>query len=204
MSARVFRALLHGLAGVEVVAEASDGREALRLLEESRPDVVLMDVMMPALNGLEAAVRIGRDFPGVRVVILSMNDSEEFVLSAVRAGVSGYLLKNVTAGELEQAVRAAARGETYLCPAVCKYVLEDYRRHNDKETSPLDRLTPRQREVLQLVAEGQTTKEIAKRLGLSVKTIEQYRTQLMDVLDIHDIAGLTRFAIRTGLVSSEL
>jgi DNA-binding NarL/FixJ family response regulator len=197
-----FRSLLQGLPDVEFIAEAGDGREALRQLEECRPDVVLMDVMMPGLNGLEATARIARELPSVRVLILSANDSEELILAAVRAGASGYLLKNVQPGELEQAVRAVARGDTYLCPAACKYVVEDCRRSAATAPGPLSRLTPRLREVLQMVAEGETTKGIAKRLGLSVKTVEQYRAQLMEALDIHDIAGLTRFAIRTGLVSA--
>lgn len=197
-----FRSLLQNLSGVEVIAEACDGREALRLVEQHRPDVVFMDLMMPGLNGLEATARIAREFPDVRVVILSMNDAEEIVLSAVRAGAMGYLLKNVQPGDLERALRAVSRGETFLCPAVCKHLAESCRRTGDAP-SPLERLTPRQREVLQLVAEGHTTKAIARRLGLSVKTVEQYRAQLMEVLDIHDVAGLTRFAVRTGLVSAE-
>ena len=168
-----------------------------------RPDVVLMDLMMPNLNGLEATARIARDFPGVRVVVLSMNSAEEFVLAAVRAGACGYLVKNVRPTELELAVRAAAHGETYLTPTVSGHLLDDYRRRTADQADPLDRLTPRQREVLQLVAEGNSTKEIARRLGVSVKTVETYRSQLMDALGIHDIAGLTRYAIRKGIISAE-
>ncbi len=197
------RALLQTIAGVEVVAEAGDGREALGLVEAHKPDVVLMDILMPGLNGLEAMARILKEFPGVRVLILSMNSAEEFVLHAVRGGASGYLLKNARVTELEQALRAVAGGQTYLTPAVCGHLIDDYRRRPENESGPLDRLTPRQREVLQLVAEGHSSKEIAKRLGIGAKTVEFYRGQLMDVLDIHDVAGLTRFAIRTGLVSPE-
>jgi DNA-binding NarL/FixJ family response regulator len=198
-----FRALLQTQRDFEVVAEASDGREALRLVEVHRPNVILLDLMMPGLNGLETTVRITKEFPDVRVVIVSMNAAEECVLPAIRAGACGYLLKNVKPAELEEAVRAAARGETYLSSAVSKYVVQDYRRLSADKANPLDRLTPRQREVLQLVAEGQSTKEIARRLGISPKTVETYRSQIMEALDIHDIAGLTRFAIRAGLVSSE-
>jgi len=197
------RVLLQDLGGFEVVAEAGDGREALRLVGEHRPDVVLMDLMMPGLNGLEATARVAREFPGVRVLVLSMNAAEEFVLPAVRAGASGYVLKNARPAELEQAIRAVARGETYLTPAVSGHLIDDYRRRTADETDSLAKLTPRQREVLQLVAEGHSTKEIARRLGVSVKTVETYRSQLMDALDIHDIAGLTRYAIRKGLVSPD-
>ncbi len=197
------KALLQDLGGIEVVAEAGDGQEALRLLGERRPDVVLMDLMMPGLNGLEATARVTREFPGVRVIVLSMNAAEEFVLPAVRAGASGYLLKNVRPAELEQAIHAVARGGTYLTPAVSGHVIDDYRRRTANEADSLERLTPRQREVLQLIAEGNSTKQIAKRLSVSVKTVETYRSQLMDALDIHDIAGLTRYAIRKGLVSPE-
>ena len=197
------RVLLQDLGGFEVVAEAGDGREALRLVGEHRPDVVLMDLMMPGLNGLEATARVAREFPGVRVLVLSMNAAEEFVLPAVRAGASGYVLKNARPAELEQAIRAVARGETYLTPAVSGHLIDDYRRRTADEPDSLEKLTPRQREVLQLVAEGHSTKEIARRLGVSVKTVETYRSQLMDALDIHDIAGLTRYAIRKGLVSPD-
>jgi len=197
------RVLLQDLGGFEVVAEAGDGREALRLVGEHRPDVVLMDLMMPGLNGLEATARVAREFPGVRVLVLSMNAAEEFVLPAVRAGASGYVLKNARPAELEQAIRAVARGETYLTPAVSGHLIDDYRRRTTGEPDSLEKLTPRQREVLQLVAEGHSTKEIARRLGVSVKTVETYRSQLMDALDIHDIAGLTRYAIRKGLVSPD-
>lgn len=197
------RVLLQDLDGFEVVAEAGDGREALRQVEAHRPDVVLMDLMMPGLNGLEATAQMAREFPGVRVLVLSMNAAEEFVLPAVRAGASGYVLKNARPDELEQAIRAVARGETYLTPAVSGHLIDDYRRRTADEVDSLDKLTSRQREVLQLVAEGHSSKEIARRLGLSVKTVETYRSQLMDALDIHDIAGLTRYAIRKGLVSAD-
>lgn len=195
------RALLADLEGFEVVAEAGDGREALRLLAEVHPDLILMDLMMPGLNGLDATAQIVRDFPTVRVIVLSMNAAEEFVLPAVRAGASGYLLKNVRTAELEQALRAVARGETYLTPAVSRFLMEDYRRRAPEEGDSWDRLTPRQRETLQLVAEGASTKEIARNLGVTVKTVETYRAQLMQILDIHDIAGLTRYAIRKGIVN---
>lgn len=198
-----FRSLLRDFDGIEVVAEAGDGREAVQLAAEHRPDVVLMDLMMPGLNGMEATAHITRTLPEVHVVVLSMNAAEEYVLPVIRAGASGYLLKNVKPTELEQAVRTAANGEVWLTPAVSRFVVDEYRRQSRDERMPLERLTPRLREVLQLVAEGRTTKEIAKRLSLSVKTVETYRTQLMDVLDIHDIAGLTRFAVRHGLVSPE-
>ena len=197
------RVLLQDLGGFEVVAEAGDGREALRLVGELRPDVVLMDLMMPGLNGLEATARVAREYPAVRVLVLSMNAAEEFVLPAVRAGASGYVLKNARPAELEQAIRAVARGETYLTPAVSGHLIDDYRRRTAGEADSLEKLTPRQREVLQLVAEGHSTKEIARRLGVSVKTVETYRSQLMDALDIRDIAGLTRYAIRKGLVSPD-
>ena len=197
------RVLLQDLGGFEVVAEAGDGREALRLVGEHRPDVVLMDLMMPGLNGLEATARVAREYPGVRVLVLSMNAAEEFVLPAVRAGASGYVLKNARPDELDGAIRAVAQGETYLTPAVSGHLIDDYRRRTTDEADSLDKLTPRQREVLQLVAEGHSTKEIARRLGVSVKTVETYRSQLMDALDIHDIAGLTRYAIRKGLVSPD-
>lgn len=196
------RSLLGELDGIEVIAEAADGREALRLLEQHRPDVILMDLMMPGLNGLEATARIVRDRPSARVLILSMNATEEFVLPALRAGAAGYLLKNVGPAELERAIRAVAGGETYLTPAVAGHLISDYRRTAEAADS-VERLSPRLREILQLIAEGNSTKEIARRLELSVKTVETYRAQLMDFLDIHDIAGLTRYAIRNKIISAD-
>jgi DNA-binding NarL/FixJ family response regulator len=198
-----FRALLENLHGIQVVAEASDGREALRLIETHRPDVVLMDITMPGLNGLEAAGRVASEFPYVHVIILSMHANEEYVLQALRAGAAGYLLKDADTTELELAVTAVARGEMYLSPPVSKHVIADYVRRVGDESSSLVQLTTRQREVLQLIAEGHTTKEIARILDVSVKTAETHRTQLMERLDIHDIAGLVRYAIRVGLVSPE-
>jgi DNA-binding NarL/FixJ family response regulator len=197
------RSLLQRIPGIEVVGEAADGREAIRMLQEHLPDVVLMDLLMPGLNGLEATERIVKEHPGVRVIILSMNSAEEFVLQAVRAGASGYLLKNARTAELEQALRSVAEGQTYLSPAVSAHVIDDCKRNADSNESAKNALTPRQREVLQLVAEGSSTKQIAKHLGVSVKTIEMYRSQLMKALDIHDIAGLTRYAVRMGIVSSD-
>jgi DNA-binding NarL/FixJ family response regulator len=197
------RSLLKTLDDIEVVAEAGDGREALRLVEAHHPDVVLLDIMMPGLNGLDAAARMARTFPRSRVVILSMNADEDSVLKTLRAGAVGYLVKTADPAEMELGIRAAARGQRFLSSAVSEHVVAACLKRLDREQTSLERLAPRQREVLQLVAEGHTTKEIAKKLDISVKTAEAYRGELMKALDIHDIASLTRYAIRTGLVSSE-
>jgi DNA-binding NarL/FixJ family response regulator len=203
------RALLEGMPGVRVVAEASNGREALRLVEIHRPDLALMDIAMSELNGLEATTRISREHPQTKVIILSMHANEEYVLQSLKAGASGYLLKDAYTNELEMAINAVSRGETYLSPPVSKHVIAGYmRRVGDSKSledlaplGMLERLTPRQREILQLIAEGHTTQEIAAKLNISVKTAETHRTQLMDRLDIHDIAGLVRYAIRVGIIS---
>jgi DNA-binding NarL/FixJ family response regulator len=201
------RALLESLDGIQVLEEADDGREALRLIELQRPDIVLMDIAMSGLNGLEATKRIKRDFPNTRVIILSMHANEEYVLQSLRAGAAGYLLKDAGTVELEIAIKAVAGGETYLSPPVSKHVISDYVRRmsaGEQETqSTLDRLTLRQREILQLIAEGQTTQEIARLLNIGVKTVETHRMQLMERLDIHDVAGLVRYAIRVGLISAD-
>lgn len=197
------RLLLQNIEEVQVVGEASDGHEALRFIRVHRPDVVLMDIGMSGMNGLEATVRISRDFPDVRVIILSMHAHEEYVHWALRAGVAGYLLKDAMPTELELAIKAVAAGHNYLSPAISNHVVQEYRKHLDGERSPLERLTSRQREILQLIAEGHTTKEIAQKIHLSIKTVETHRTQLMKRLDIHDIPGLVRFAVRMGLVTSD-
>jgi len=205
------RALLQNLTGMQVVAEASDGREALRLIKTYQPDVVLMDIAMAGLNGLEATARVTKEFPTVRVIILSMHSNEEYVAQALQAGAAGYLLKDAVAAELELAVTAVARGETYLSPAVSKHIIADYLRRagggatgsGGEAPSTATLLTPRQREILQLIAEGHSTKEMASILHLSVKTVETHRTQLMARLDVHDVAGLVRYAIRIGLVTPD-
>ena len=195
--------LLKNIEGIEVVAEAGDGREALRLVRTHRPDVVLMDIAMPGLNGLEATAHITKKFPQVRVIILSMHVNEEYILQALRAGAMSYMVKGADTSELEIAIKAVTRGETYLSPGVSKHVVTDYiQRLSGGETS-VELLTPRQREVLQLIAEGYSTKKIAQTLRISVKTVETHRMQLMERLEIHDIAGLVRYAIRIGLVKTE-
>jgi DNA-binding NarL/FixJ family response regulator len=197
------RLLLESLKGVRVIAEAHDGREALGLIKAHRPDLVLMDVAMKELNGLEAAAQVKKEFPEIRVIILSMYSSEEHVIQGLRAGASGYLLKDSATQELELAIRTVMRGEIYLSPPISKQVIGDYLQrvsHGEKST---DFLTHRQREILQLIAEGHSTKEIAHRLDLSIKTVETHRAQLMERLDIHDIPGLVRYAIRMGLITLE-
>lgn len=196
-----FRALINNIAGFTVVAEARNGREALHEVATNQPDVVLMDIAMSELNGLEATLQIKQEFPVVRVIILSMHSNEEYVLQALRVGAMGYLLKDSSVAELELAIAAVMRDETYLSPAVSKHLVE-YVQRVDHETSSLDRLTVRQREVLQLIAEGHTNQEIAQILHISIKTVETHRSQLMDRLDIHDVAGLVRYAIRMGVVTS--
>jgi DNA-binding NarL/FixJ family response regulator len=201
------RALLERLPEVEVVGEASNGREALALIAREKPDLALLDIGMPELNGLEAAPRVARESPRTRVVILSMHADEKHVAQALRAGVAGYLLKDSFADELPVLIRAVIRGETYLSPGISKQVVEALKsRMMSPETAELslpELLTARQREILQLVAEGQSTKEIAATLGLSVKTVETHRTQIMNRLQIRDVAGLVRYAIRAGLVSAD-
>ncbi len=197
------RALLENIAGVEVIAEASDGAQVLHLLKTQPPDILLTDIAMPGMNGLQTAACVAKEFPGVRVIILSMHANEEYVCQAMQVGAAGYLLKDADPGELERALRAVAAGETYLTPAISKHVISDYlRRVSGEKTSP-EPLTPRQREILQLIAEGKSTKEMARILQISAKTVETHRAQLMDRLEIHDIAGLVRYAIRAGLVKLE-
>lgn len=197
------RSLLEKIPGVEVVGEAADGREALGLVKARLPNVVLMDIAMSGLNGLEATARVVKEFPQVRVIILSMHANEEYVLQTLRTGASGYLLKDAATAELELAIQAVARGDTYLSPAISKRVIDDYLGRVNGEKTPLDQLTPRQREILQLIAEGKSTKEIAFLLNVSIKTVETHRLQLMDRLGIHDIPGLVRHAMRIGLVPPE-
>jgi DNA-binding NarL/FixJ family response regulator len=195
------RSLLEAMDGVEVVAESGDGREALELIGKHRPDVALLDIGMPGLSGLEVAKRAADESPRTKIVILSMHADATYVTQALRAGVAGYLLKGAAVSELPLAFQAVARGETYLTPKVSRSVVEGFLR--DTEPVPVEGLTARQREILQLIAEGHSTKEIARILEVSVKTVETHRTRLMDRLDIHDVPGLVRFAIRAGLVTSE-
>lgn len=196
------RTLLLAIPGIEVVAEANDGREAVELVAALQPDLLLMDIAMPNMNGLAAAERVTTSFPEIRVIILSMHANEELVGQAIRAGASGYLLKNADSAELEFAIKAVIGGETYLTPAVSKQMMSNYRQlltgNQPTRSTPL---TSRQTEILQLIAEGHSTKEISGALKISVKTVETHRSQLMDRLDIHDIPGLVRYALRIGLVS---
>jgi len=188
------------IAGVEIV-EAKDGHEAVSLAREVHPDVVLMDIQMPGLNGLDATRQLMRLGTGMKVIVLSIHQDEEHMLQALRAGAAAYLAKDVGLAELTTAIDAVSRGERFDhgTPDRVTRVLQ----RSDNATSPVMLLSPRQREILQLIAEGQSTKEIAFRLGLSAKTVETHRRLLMIRLDIHDVAGLARFAIRSGLVSPD-
>lgn len=197
------RALLESIAGVTVVGETGDGREALALIEKLHPDVALLDITMPGLNGLEVAARVKESCPRTRILILSMHARESYVAQALRAGVAGYLLKDSAAADLDTALNTISRGGTFLSPAISRQVVSSYARGEAPADDPLEHLSPRQREVLQLLAEGRSTKEIASDLGLSAKTVETHRAQIMERLGIHDVAGLTRFAIRAGLISPD-
>ncbi|MFV9504295.1 MAG: response regulator [Oscillochloridaceae bacterium umkhey_bin13] len=198
------RALIEQLPNLEVLAEAGSGSEALALLEQQlAPDLILLDIAMAQMNGIELAAVLQQRFPHIHVVMLSMFGNEAYVEQALRAGARGYLLKDASLAELELALRAVMRGETYLTPAVSKHVINDYVRRLSSEDDADDLLTPRQREVLRLIAEGRTTREIAKTLTISVKTVETHRTLLMERLNIHDVAGLVRYAIRIGLIVPE-
>ena len=197
------RLLLERLPDVEVAGEAGDGREALDLIDRLRPDVAILDITMPALSGLEVAERARVASPSTRIVILSMHAGEAYVSHALRAGVAGYLLKESAASELAAVLRAVTRGETYLCSAISKHVVDGFLHGGHGEADPLAGLSPRQREILQLVAEGKANKEIAVDLGLSVKTVEAHRSHLMERLGIHGVPGLVRVAMRAGLLRGE-
>ena len=190
------RALLERLPNVEVVGEAEHGAEAVKLAAQLRPDVVMMDVSMPILNGIEATRRTIKLRPRPRVLVLSMHDDTEYVRKALSAGASGYLLKTAPRRELELALAAVIRGEIWISPSIARNMVDDIGRRAPNH----DELTPRQREILQLIAEGHTTKQIARRLHIGVKTVETHRAQLMERLDIHNIAGLVRYAIRSGII----
>ena len=191
-----FRALLER-EGLEVVAEAANGHEAVRLAGELLPDVAVLDFAMPLLNGLDAAKEIRRRSPRTRTLLLTVHTEDHYVLEALQAGVHGYVVKTQAAADLVQAIREIRGNAIYLSPTISRAVVEAY---FDKVTPPGDVLSSRERQVLQLVAEGKTTKEIAAVLGVSIKTADSHRARIMRKLDIHDTAGLVRFAIRRGLI----
>lgn len=193
--------LLQNIPDVQIVAEASNGTEALNLIGQYQPDIAIIDIAMPELNGLEAAARIANKFPNVRVLILSMHATEEYARRAIRAGVAGYVLKDSDAVEFKLAIQAIAAGNTYLSPAIAKHITADYARVIDEKEDSFERLPPRLRQVLQLIAEGYSRQTIADKLSLSVKTFDAYRAELMEQLKINDVAGLVRYAIQKGLVN---
>ena len=192
-----FRLILSLQSDMEIVGEAGNGQEAIEFAEKLQPDVVVMDIAMPELNGIEATRRVLISSPRTRVLALSMHKDSAYVREVLKAGARGYLLKDSVDNDLVTAVRAVARGEGYLSPAVSEAVLSDYRRH---VTEPLDLLTAREREVLQHIAEGKTNKEIATALKLSVYTVDAHRSRVMEKLNLHSAGELVRFAVRNGLI----
>jgi two-component system, NarL family, response regulator NreC len=182
-----------------IVGEASDGRAAVRLCEAERPEIAILDVAMPLLNGVDAAREIARVSPQTRIVLLTMYAEEPYVLASLRAGVAGYVLKSNAAADLIQAIAAVLRGEIYLSPGVSRTVVQAFLAGS---TAPDDPLSPREREVLQLIAEGKNMKQIGDLLGISNRTVETHRSRIMEKLDIHDVAGLVRYAIRRGLIAT--
>ena len=196
------RNLLEKHADIAVLGEAEDGREALHLTRKLSPDIVVMDIAMPELNGIEATRQILSEYSGVKIVALSMHSDKRFVSEMLKAGASAYLLKDCAFEELITAIRTIMKGKIYLSPGIAGVVLADYIRSDRKaDQTAFSQLTDREREVLQLMAEGKTTKEVAAHLNLSIKTVETHRMNIMTKLDIHSIAELTKYAIREGLTS---
>ena len=193
------KSLLEGQDDMTVVAEAANGREAVKAARRLGPDVVVMDLTMPELNGVDATAQITKSCPSTRVVILSMHSADEYVFPALRAGASGYLVKGSGLSELTSAIRAVHKGNAFFSPEVSKTLLNKTQRSGEGP----DPLTEREREVLQLVVEGKTSPQIAALLNISAKTVEGHRGRIMNKLEIHDVAGLVRYAIRTGLISKE-
>jgi DNA-binding NarL/FixJ family response regulator len=197
------RALLNTIEGVEVVGEAGNGPDALRLVAELTPDIVLMDVTMPGLNGFEVLEQSKKQFPNIRIIILTVHDAGEYAIQALRAGAAGFLPKSAASNELQLAIEVVSRGETYVSGEVSRKTLLQLSQGLTGRTGPMASLTPRQREILTLIAEGLSTKDISRRLNISVKTVESHRAQLMERLDIHDVASLVRYAIKMGLIKVE-
>ncbi|MDH3399375.1 MAG: response regulator transcription factor [Chromatiales bacterium] len=196
------RSLLDSIKDVEVVGEAANGRDALRKTRQLAPEVVLMDISMPELNGMEATARLAKSCPDSKVLMLSMHNDEEYVAQSLRAGARGYLVKEAATRELEHAIQVLARGEVYFSNSISVSAVERLMA-DDSSGSILAQLTSRQREILQLIAEGCRTREIAERLSLSIKTVETHRTHLMERLGIWDVPGLVKFAIKAGLIQSD-
>ena len=196
------RALVEKIKGVSVVGEAGKGSEALKLVKELKPDLVLLDITMPDGTGFDVLHRLSAKYPGIRVIVLTVHEAGEYATRAMREGASGFLPKSAASTELEQAIHAVMRGESYVSPETSRKTLVEHERGR-KKRDQLSNLSPRQREVLRLIAEGRTTKQIAQVLQISVKTVETHRSQMMDRLDIHDIVGLVRYAITVGLVDVE-
>jgi two-component system, NarL family, response regulator NreC len=183
--------------GYVVIAEASDGQEAIRMALFSPPDVAVLDVTMPLLNGLDAARQILQKSPATRIIILTMHAEKTYVLEGLRIGIKGFVTKTHASEDLIRAIREALKGRTYLSPEVSEAVVEAYQNHHDLSRDPL---TPRERQVLQLIAEGRSSKEVASLLSISTKTAETHRSRILEKLDIHEVAGLVRYAIRRGLI----
>ena len=198
------RSLLENQPGMQVIAEAVSGREAMRLALDKRPDVVIMDIDMPDLGGIEATRQICAAFPEVKVIGLSIHSEKHYVVNMLRSGASGFLSKDCPFDELAQAIKTVVANRTYLSPGISEVMIDDYMRGIPlNESSAFSVLTPREREVLQLIAEGWTTKEIASQLNVSAKTVDTHRRQIMDKLKLHSIADLTKYAIQEGLTSAK-
>ena len=196
--------VLLGLAkDIEVVGEASNGSEALEMVRKFMPDVMLIDIAMPHMNGLEATRRIRKEFPGVKILVLTQHDDKEHVFSAIESGASGFISKTATSSELTSGIRSVYRGESFLSPSAAKFLVEDYQQEANlrKEQDPYKQLTDREREILKLLAEGYTTREIADMLVISIKTVEGHKTNLMSKLDIHNRTDLVKFALRKGIIT---
>ena len=199
------RSLLDSEADIEVIGEAEDGRQAVEMVGELMPDVVLMDITMPSLNGFEATRQIKQRFPDVKVLVLTMHANEEYVFQILRAGASGYVVKKAAPTELVSAIQAVHRSESFLSPSISRTVIEEYIQQAEamSRQDGYERLTPREREVLQLVAEGHSSREIAEVLSVSVKTVETHRANLMDKLGLHSVAELTQYAVRRGVIDPD-
>lgn len=196
--------LIDGKADIQVVGEAEDGREAIDKVEALLPDVVLMDITMPRLNGLEATRQIKKMFPQIKILALTMYTNEEYILQILQAGASGYVIKQAAPAELISAIHAVYRGDSFLSPSISKTIIDEYLKHSAPSTPiEYEKLTDREREVLQLIAEGYSNREIADKLQVSIKTVGVHRTNLMEKLEIHKVTDLVKYALRKGIISLE-